>query len=105
MKTQNNTDSWTQRAKWGLPDGKGLGGLGERGDRIKAHQVAVTKYSREVKYSTGSTGNAIVTATCGVRWGLDPSGGPLVRYRHVEPPCRAAGADIKRYRTSTGMET
>ena len=39
------TDSLTQRTDWWLPEGYGVGGMGEKGEGLVKYKVAVTKQS------------------------------------------------------------
>ena len=48
----------------------GVGGLGGRGEGIKQYELAVTKYSGEVKYSIGNTVSIVITLH-GARWVLE----------------------------------
>ena len=43
------TDSQTQTAGLWLPERRGVGGLGERGEQIKKYKLAVTKQSQGYK--------------------------------------------------------
>ena len=60
-----------QRTDWWLPEGRGVGRLGEKGERIKKCKLAVTQQSRGCGYSIGNRVNNIVITRCGARWVLD----------------------------------
>ena len=47
--SKTETDSYAQRTDWWLPEGKGVGELGENGEGIEKNRLLVTKYSQGLK--------------------------------------------------------
>ena len=62
------TDSQIQRTNWQLPEGRGVGWLGERSEGIRKYKLVATKQSQDVEYSIGSIVNIIVMAVYIARW-------------------------------------
>ena len=66
------------RRDWRLPEGRGIGELGEKGEGIKKYKLVVTKY-RGGKHSIGNIVNDIVITVYGTRQVLDL----LIKYDNV----------------------
>ena len=67
------TDSW-----W-LWEGRDLGALGEKGDRMRNTDLWLQSSHRDVTQSTGNTVNNTVVTMYGVRWLRDISGEYFVK--------------------------
>ena len=51
-----------------MPDERGVGGMGKKGERIKKYKLVVTESSWVIKYSIGSIVNNIIVTMYGARW-------------------------------------
>ena len=67
MTSITETDSEIQRTFWQLPDGRGIGGTGEKGEGIKKYKLAVMNGCGGVMCSTGNIVKGLLVAMCGVR--------------------------------------
>ena len=54
-----------------MPDGKGVGKMGEKGEGIEKHKWLLQKCHEDGKYSIRDTANNILITEYGVRWVQD----------------------------------
>ena len=53
-----------------MPEGRGIGGLDEKGEGLRSTNWLLQNSHKDVRYSTGSTVSNIVITMCGARWAL-----------------------------------
>lgn len=63
-----------------MPEGRGVGGLGGKGEGIENYKCVVTNQSCDIECSVGSVANDIATIVCGARWVLEIPGDHFEKY-------------------------